>query len=250
MPDIKVSIVIPIYNVENYLRQCLDSTCGQTLDGVEVIAVDDGSTDQSVQILQEYEEKYRDILHVYHIENQGVSHARNFGVTKAVGEYILFVDSDDFIASNMCELMYEKAVQGEDDIVICKYYDVREKTLTKKLVRTKSKSYNVSYESDFSIHENKFELTHISPFPWDKLYRRELIARYPFPQGLRFEDLAIMYPVLCDAVRIGIVKKRREERERQHYEDMRKYVKSLSKTELQEQLLDAMVQLEERRNYW
>ena len=62
------------------------------------------------------------------------------------GEYILFVDSDDFIASNMCELMYEKAVQGEDDIVICKYYDVREKTLTKKLVRTKSKSYNVSYE--------------------------------------------------------------------------------------------------------
>ncbi len=208
MPDIKVSIVIPIYNVENYLRQCLDSTCGQTLDGVEVIAVDDGSTDQSVQILQEYEEKYRDILHVYHIENQGVSHARNFGVTKAVGEYILFVDSDDFIASNMCELMYEKAVQGEDDIVICKYYDVREKTLTKKLVRTKSKSYNVSYESDFSIHENKFELTHISPFPWDKLYRRELIARYPFPQGLRFEDLAIMYPVLCDAVRIGVVKKR------------------------------------------
>ena len=209
MSDIKVSIVIPIYNVENYLRQCLDSVCTQTLKEIEVIAVDDGSTDGSVQILKEYEERYPEILHVYHIENQGVSHARNFGVSKAAGEYILFVDSDDFIASaSACELLYGKAVEGGDDIVVCKYYDVREKTLTKKLIRTKSKSYNISYESDFNVHENKFELIHISPFPWDKLYRRELIAKYPFPQGLRFEDLAIMYPVICDAERIGVVKKR------------------------------------------
>ncbi len=209
MSDIKVSIVIPIYNVEKYLRQCLDSVCGQTLKEIEVIAVNDGSTDGSVQILKEYEERYPDILHVYHIENQGVSHARNFGVTKAAGEYILFVDSDDFVAtSTACELLYNKAVEGGDDIVLCKYYDVREKTLTKKLIRTKSKSYNISYESDFNVHENKFELIHISPFPWDKLYKRELIAKYPFPQGLRFEDLAIMYPVICDAQRIGVIKKR------------------------------------------
>lgn len=208
MSDIKVSIVIPVYNVENYLRQCLDSVCGQTLEGIEVIAVNDGSTDGSVQILKEYEEKFPDILHVYHVENQGVSHARNFGVSKAVGEYVLFVDSDDFIALNMCELLYGKAMQDGDDVVVCQYYDVREKTLTKKLIRTKSKSYSVNYESDFNVHEHKFELIHISPFPWDKLFRRELIAKYPFPQGLRFEDLAIMYPAICDAGRIGIVRKR------------------------------------------
>lgn len=208
MSDIKVSIVIPVYNVENYLRQCLDSVCGQTLDGVEVIAVNDGSTDGSARILKEYEESYPDILHVYHIENQGVSHARNFGVSKAAGEYVLFVDSDDFIAANMCELLYGKAAQDGDDVVLCQYYDVREKTLTKKLIRTKSKSYSVSYESDFNVHEHKFELIHISPFPWDKLFRRELIAKYPFPQGLRFEDLAIMYPVICDAGRIGVVRRR------------------------------------------
>ncbi len=209
MSEIKVSIIIPIYNVENYLRQCLDSVCTQTLEGIEVIAVDDGSTDGSVQILKEYEEQYPDILRVYHIKNQGVSHARNFGVEKAVGEYILFVDSDDFVASGAaCELLYQKAVQGNHDVVLCQYYDIREKTLTKKLVRTKSKSYNISYESDFNVHQNKFELIHISPFPWDKLYKRELIAKYPFPQGLRFEDLAIMYPLLCDAERIGVVKKR------------------------------------------
>ena len=90
-----------MYNVESYLSECLESVLGQTLEGIEVIVVNDGSTDKSVQILQEYEEKYREILHVYHIENQGVSHARNFGVSKAVGEYILFVDSDDFIEPDM-----------------------------------------------------------------------------------------------------------------------------------------------------
>lgn len=208
MSEIKVSIIIPIYNVENYLCRCLDSVCTQTLEEIEVIAVDDGSTDGSVQILKEYEEKYPDILRVYHIKNQGVSHARNFGVGKAAGEYILFVDSDDFVASKTaCKILYNKAVQENDDVVLCQYYDIREKTLTKKLVRTRSKSYDIRYESDFNVHENKFELTHISPFPWDKLYKRELIVKYPFPQGLRFEDLAIMYPLLCDASRIGVVKK-------------------------------------------
>ncbi len=83
-------------------------------------------------------------------------------------------------------------------------FDVRERPLTKKLVRTRSKVYTVNYETDFNLYENKFELVHISPFPWDKLYRRELIAKHPFPQGLRFEDLAIMYPVMCDAKRIGV----------------------------------------------
>lgn len=208
VPDIKISIVIPVYNVENYLSECLESVLGQTLEGIEVIAVNDGSTDKSMQILQEYEKNYREILHVYHIENQGVSHARNFGVSKAIGEYILFVDSDDFIEPDMCELLYEKAVEGDDDVVLCRYFDVRERPLTKKLVRTRSKVYTVNYETDFNLYENKFELVHISPFPWDKLYRRELIAKHPFPQGLRFEDLAIMYPVMCDAKRIGVLQNR------------------------------------------
>ena len=205
MSEIKVSIIIPVYNVENYLRVCLNSVCRQTLEGIEVIAVDDGSTDGSPAILEEYAEQYPDFFHVYHIPNQGVSHARNYGVSKAQGEYILFVDSDDFIAPDMCELLYGKAVRDNDDVVFCRYFSVRERPLTKRITRSKSKAYIVSYDKDFNVHEHKYQLTHISPFPWDKLFRRSLVEKYPFPQGLRFEDLAIMYPLMCDAQQIGIV---------------------------------------------
>ncbi len=101
MPDIKISIVIPVYNVENYLSECLESVLGQTLEGIEVIAVNDGSTDKSMQILQEYEKNYREILHVYHIENQGVSYARNFGVSKAIGN-IFFLWTAMILLSRIC----------------------------------------------------------------------------------------------------------------------------------------------------
>ena len=208
MSEKKVSIVIPVYNVEKYLRSCLKSVCKQTLEDIEVIAVNDGSTDGSVDILAEYEALYPEFFHVYHIENHGVSYARNYGVSKASGEYILFVDSDDFIEANMCELLYKKAVKNNDDVVLCRYFDVRERPLTKKLTRKRSKAYKVAYETDFSLHERPFELTHISPFPWDKLFRKSLIERFPFPQGLRFEDLAIMYPVLCSAERVGVTQLR------------------------------------------
>lgn len=205
MSEKKVSIIIPVYNVEHYLRICLDSVCGQTMKDIEVIAVDDGSTDSSSDILREYAERYPDFFYVYRTENQGVSQARNYGVSKATAEYVLFADSDDFLALNMCEVLYKKAEQDNDDVVLCGYFTVRERPLTKRIYRTKAKAYTVSYETDFNVHERKFELTHISPFPWDKLFRRSLIEKYPFPQGLRFEDLAIMYPVLCDAQQIGVV---------------------------------------------
>lgn len=208
MAEKKVSIVIPVYNVEAYLRTCLNSICRQTLEGIEAIVVNDGSTDGSAEILAEYEENYPELFRIFHIENHGVSYARNFGVEQAVGEYILFVDSDDFIESNMCELLYKKAAEDDDDVVLCRYMDVRERPLTKRLTRKRSKAYQVAYETDFSLHERRFELTHISPFPWDKLFKKSLIEKFPFPQGLRFEDLAIMYPVLCSAGRVGVLQNR------------------------------------------
>lgn len=204
----KISIIIPVYNVERYLSACMDSVCGQTLDDIEIIAVNDGSTDGSAEILKEYQQRFPQLLRIFHCENQGVSHARNFGVSQAEGEYILFVDSDDFIAANMCEILYHKAVKDGDDVVVCRYFDVRERPLTKRLTRTKSKAYQIRFEQDFNVHERRFELTHISPFPWDKLFRRTLIEKYPFPEKLRFEDLAIMYPALCGAQKIGVVPNR------------------------------------------
>lgn len=206
MSDKKISIILPVYNVEKYLRQCLDSLCEQTMpEHLEIIAVNDGSTDSSPQILREYEKEHPGLFRIFDLENQGVSHARNFGVSQALGEYILFVDSDDYIEPTMCECLYEKAVKDNDDVVICCYYNVVEDELTHQLSKTVGKAYPVKYEKDFSVQERPYELVHISPFPWDKLYRKSLIERFPFPEGLRFEDLSIMYQTMCSAGRIGVV---------------------------------------------
>lgn len=194
---------MPVYNVERYLRQCLDSIVAQTLQGIEVIVVNDGSTDSSLQILEEYQSKYPELFKIYTTENQGVSHARNYGMTKASGEYIQFVDSDDYIEKDMCEKLYTKAVQDDNDLVICARYNVFEREhvgqVKRELIPTDLLNHN------FVLSENKFELAHILPFPWDKLYRRSLLEGMEFPEKMRFEDLAFVYKVVCKARHIGVV---------------------------------------------
>ena len=182
---IKVSIVLPVYNVEKYLRQCLDSIFVQTLDEIEVVAVNDGSTDGSLAVLEEYEKKYSGKMHVYTTENHGVSHARNYGVERAVGEYVMFVDSDDFIREDMCEILYEKAVTDGNDLVCCGRYNI----YSDVDLQDSSKALEVPLEQNFQLKDRKFELTKISPFPWDKLFKREIFDKYKFVENLRFEDL-------------------------------------------------------------
>lgn len=199
---------MPVYNVEQYVGMCLESIVHQTLKEIEVIIVNDGSTDGSLAILKEYEAKYPDMVHVYTTENHGVSHARNYGVERATGEYILFADSDDFLELNMCELLYDKARKDNNDVVICRYYDVYVNDTTNEIRKKTSKAYEIIIGRNFDIHDTKYELTHISPFPWDKLYRRTLFERYKFPEKLRFEDLAIMYCVITGAKSIGVIEDR------------------------------------------
>ena len=105
--DSLISIIIPVYNVEKYLRRCVDSVLGQTYDKLEIILVDDGSTDNSGRICDEYREKDQRII-VIHKENGGLSEARNFGIEKSSGEYISFVDSDDWIPEDSVAIMYYK----------------------------------------------------------------------------------------------------------------------------------------------
>ena len=101
----KISVIIPVYNVEKYLRECLDSIVNQTFKDIEIICVDDGSTDKSLEILREYEQKDKRII-VISQPNKGVSTARNIGMQQATGKYMMFVDSDDYITQNACELIY------------------------------------------------------------------------------------------------------------------------------------------------
>ena len=198
---IKVSIVLPVYNVEKYLRQCLDSIFVQTLDEIEVVAVNDGSTDGSLAVLEEYEKKYSGKMHVYTTENHGVSHARNYGVERAVGEYVMFVDSDDFIREDMCEILYEKAVTDGNDLVCCGRYNI----YSDVDLQDSSKALEVPLEQNFQLKDRKFELTKISPFPWDKLFKREIFDKYKFVENLRFEDLLFIYTVSSQCKSIGYV---------------------------------------------
>lgn len=119
-----ISVIIPIYNVEEYLEKCVNSVLNQTYSDLEIILVDDGSTDNSGKICDELKNKDNRII-VIHQENQGLSAARNAGIAKALGEYIAFVDSDDYIMEDMYETLYKNLEKTDADISICKYQYVK-----------------------------------------------------------------------------------------------------------------------------
>ncbi len=199
MSECKVSVIVPVYKVEQYLRQCMDSLVGQTLEEIEIIAVNDGSPDHSLQILEEYQERYPEKVRVFSIENQGVSHARNFGFSKSKGEYILFVDSDDYLREDACRLLYERAVSHDNDLILFGRYHLREEQMSEKL--------NLPQVDDFPLIAHKEEMARLSPFPWDKFIRRELFAQTGgFPEGMRFEDLPVAHMMAVSAKKIGVIR--------------------------------------------
>lgn len=120
---IKVSIIVPVWNVEKYLEQCLDSLVNQTLKEIEIIIVNDGSPDNSQAIIDSYVKKYPKLVRSFIKENGGQGSARNFGLSKAKGNYISFVDSDDWLDLNALEEMYNVAIANDSDVVICDMID-------------------------------------------------------------------------------------------------------------------------------
>lgn len=116
----KVTVIVPVYNAECYLEKCIESLLAQTIDSIEVVLIDDGSSDRSGEICDKYDEKY-DNIKVLHIENSGPSKARNLGIKIARGEYIGFADADDYAIPTMYETLYTKAKQTQSDIVMCSY---------------------------------------------------------------------------------------------------------------------------------
>ncbi|WMJ89818.1 bifunctional glycosyltransferase/CDP-glycerol:glycerophosphate glycerophosphotransferase [Anaerocolumna sp. MB42-C2] len=203
MNEIKVSIIVPVYNVEKYLTGCMESLVNQTLKDIEIIVVNDGSPDNSIKILEKYEKKYPDKVRVFTTENRGVSHARNYGMDHATGDYIMFVDSDDFIELDMAEKLYTKAVKDQNDLVMCARYNVYE---VEGKTDLKRKAMNIfSMNQNFRMKDRKFELVHASPFPWDKLFKRTLLSGIRFPEGIRFEDLVLAFEAVATAESIGVV---------------------------------------------
>ena len=162
MSNIKVSIIIPVYNVEQYIKQCLDSVINQTLKDIEIICIDDKSTDNSLQILKEYKQKDSRIVLIEHNNNLGVSASRNDAINIAKGEYIIFLDSDDFLELNYCEILFNIAKQNNLKLVYntnVKYY-ISENKIKKrshanlpnnKLLYIDSKNINKLYWSACQI---------------------------------------------------------------------------------------------------
>lgn len=193
-----ISIIIPVYNVEAYLRQCLDSVLAQTLKDIEVIVVDDGSTDNSPAICDEY--AARDIrVRVLHQPNSGRSAARNAGIKMARGEYVGFVDSDDWIDPQMYEYMFEKITRTQSDIAICGYF--YEYTYGSK-VKEPVPPPAVYQRSD--VLRMLIEDRLIQSLSCDKLFRREILED-PYPEGRSYyEDSVVMLRWFSRAERFAI----------------------------------------------
>ncbi len=180
----KVSVIVPVYNTKKYLERCMDALVNQTLEEIEIVAVNDGSTDDSLQMLKEYEEKYPDKVRVLSKENGGQATARNLGIRECTGEYIGFADSDDCIDRTMFEKMYRLAKEKDCDLVECHYHYIQESEEGNKELKTRGNIREYSSRKDMFIDPQ------VSP--WNKLYRREVLidSGVDFPEGLIYEDTA------------------------------------------------------------
>lgn len=194
-----ISVIVPVYNTEPYLRECLDSISNQTLKDIEIICVDDGSSDNSIKILKEYEEKDNrfTILTQNHLK-AGV--ARNNGIKIAKGEYLCFLDSDDFFDLNMLEEMYNQGKKDNSDIVVCGYKIFNQKT--KKI--TKEVGIGIEYKSPVVPENIKDDLfTFHKPNPWTKIFKRSLFT----DNNLQFEDLLCCNDITCVCTAFALASK-------------------------------------------
>ena len=173
----KYSVIIPVYNVEKYIDRCLKSILSQNYDDLEIIVIDNGSTDRSGSICDSYANEYANIS-VYHIENHGVGPARNFGLSKAKGEFICFVDADDYLVGNLFSDV-ENQLDSQLDLLVFSYYNSIEKNLSEidrsaKILPTEGKKD----KSDFIALFQELCLTDMMYTVWNKIYRREFLEEH------------------------------------------------------------------------
>lgn len=202
---IKVSVIVPVYNTEKYLRRCLDSLVNQTLDEIEIIVINDCSTDNSKEIIKEYKNKYKNIVLIDNKVNKGIGYNRNTGIKKAKGKYIAFVDSDDWVNETMYDKMYKKATDDNLDLVLCNYIKVLEDG--DELTEIEC-DYFLDYFNSTNLEESPNLLLDVNLAPWNKLYKRELLNGNSFPQDLKYEDAIFVIKALSRAKKIGIVEEK------------------------------------------
>ena len=201
----KISVVIPVYNAEKYLRECLDSVVNQTLKDIEIICVNDGSTDNSLSILEEYATQDNRIK-IINKENGGVHTARNIGMERACGNYTIFLDADDFFDLRMFEKLYNKAIETDCDIVACETYDFDDVTKEIAIHNSLRKETFPEFKKIFNWKDCK-TLNIINPAPWNKIIKTDFLKE----TGLKFgkfgpyEDCAFFYSLYAFADSITFI---------------------------------------------
>lgn len=189
-----ISIIVPIYKVEPYLKQCVDSILNQTYLDLEILLIDDGSPDRCGEICDEYAKKDKRIR-VFHTENRGLSAARNLGIQKSTGIYLGFVDSDDWLEKDMYEALLNRIVETQADISGCGFYT---EFATKSIVSRLKETVYSGIESEIALLDGK-----VSNYVWNKLYRREVFLTVSFPEGRNFEEMSSMHRIMNVAGKVA-----------------------------------------------
>ena len=199
----KLSIVALVYNLEKYLPRCLDALVNQTLEDIEILCVNDGSTDSAPQIIEEYARKYPNKVKVFHKENGGEFTTRNYGLDRATGEYVTFVDTDDYVEHDWAEKLYNAAKEYDADMAVCGFERIdleTDQVVARDMVGFGNVCKKITPDDDFMVF--------INPAPWNKIYKTEVIRECVFPEDIAIgEDTIFLMELLKYCQRIGFLSK-------------------------------------------
>lgn len=185
---VKISVIVPVYNSSKYLDKCIDSLVNQTIKSYEIIIINDGSTDNSLDIINKYK-KNNSMIKVISTKNNGIGTARNIGLNNSSGKYVAFVDSDDYVACDFLEKVYKKAISSKADVVVCNMYRV----INKEVIKSKEIKFN-----DGTIKDSKTQLINIPLGPCGKLFLKENLT-VPFAEKLKYEDVPFVVNALLNS---------------------------------------------------
>ena len=194
----KVSVIVPVYNVEKYLKKCIDSLLNQTLDDYEIIIINDCSKQDEKKIIESYNDKR--IVYIENTKNMGIGYNRNIGIKMAKGEYVCFIDSDDYVDSNFLSKMYNYSKKNNLDLCVCDYYHVDEKG---KII----KQFIIDDFKITDIHNSPNLLCQINMGPCNKIFNKNLLVKNNiyFNEHLKYEDLSFVAITICKSKKIGKV---------------------------------------------
>lgn len=186
-----ISIIIPCYNAEKTIERCLESVINQTYKNIEIIVINDGSVDRTDSIIKRYTTDKR--IKYYNRSNHGIGKTRNFGIEKANGKYITFLDSDDYLPNDAIDNLYKLAQKNKLDLVVSDYY-----VDNKNIKSEKIKSFPIT-----NVKNNPNLIFDINLAPWNKLYKKELIENIKFEENLKYEDAPFVIESIIKAKKIG-----------------------------------------------